>query len=81
MWFGHELSAENGHQLYVPKGFAHGFQTLEDDSCLYYLMSEAYDPDLSAGVRYDDPSLAIEWPIKNPILSERDKNLPTLEQL
>jgi dTDP-4-dehydrorhamnose 3,5-epimerase len=71
-WFGIELSARNGRMLYVPHGFAHGFQTLEDDSEMFYQMSEFYAADLARGVRWNDPAFSIEWPIESPLLSPRD---------
>lgn len=61
-WVGVELSADNGVALYIPGGFAHGYQTLADDTELAYEMSEFYDPGLSRGVRWDDPALGITWP-------------------
>ena len=72
-WFGAELSAANRRALYVPKGFAHGFQTLVDDSEVLYMMSEFHDPGLARGVAWNDPAFAIEWPISNPFISERDR--------
>ncbi len=77
-WTAVELTAENGKLLYVPEGFAHGFQTLEDDTEVFYQMSDFYDPECARGVRWDDPALGIAWPLPDPILSERDKNLPFL---
>jgi len=73
-----ELSAENRRALYVPEGFAHGFQTLADDSEILYQMSESYHPQLARGVRWDDPRLGIKWPLPDPILSERDRSYPLL---
>ena len=72
-WFGVELSAQNRRMLYIPEGFAHGFQTLEDDSEVCYLMSDSYRPECTAGVRWDDPAWRIDWPIADPILSEKDR--------
>ena len=60
------LSADNHKMLYVPEGFAHGFQTLEDDTEVLYQMSEFYSPEHARGVRYDDPAFGIEWPIGDP---------------
>jgi dTDP-4-dehydrorhamnose 3,5-epimerase len=73
---GFELSAENGHGLYVPKGFAHGFQTLMDDTDVLYQMSEFYSPEHERGVRWDDPAFGIRWPITPPILLDRDASYP-----
>ena len=80
-WLSFELSEENHRMLYVPGGFAHGFQCLEDDSRVSYMMSECYVPGLAAGVRWNDPDLAIKWPIADPHLSERDTELPLLADL
>jgi dTDP-4-dehydrorhamnose 3,5-epimerase len=78
-WFGVTLSAENHRMVYVPEGFAHGFQTLEDGTELFYQMSEAYRPEAGRGLRWDDPALAINWPIAEALVSPRDKALPILE--
>ena len=75
-WFAVELSAENYEMLYIPEGFAHGFQTLEDDTVVYYQMSEFYHPECARGVRWDDPAFGIKWPIEPKIISDKDKNLP-----
>jgi len=76
-WTGVELSAENGRALYVPEGFAHGYQTLEDDTETFYLVSEFYAPDAERGVRWDDPAFGIEWPDPDgAILSEKDASWP-----
>jgi dTDP-4-dehydrorhamnose 3,5-epimerase len=77
-WEGFELSAENRRTLYVPGGFAHGFQCLTDHCEVFYQMSEFYFPELARGLRWNDPQVAIEWPLPNPILSARDQNLPLL---
>jgi dTDP-4-dehydrorhamnose 3,5-epimerase len=75
-WFGIELSAENERMLYVPIGFAHGFQTLEPASEVHYQMSHEYVADQARGVRWDDPAFGIEWPDRAPILSDRDRSFP-----
>lgn len=77
-WTAVELSAENRRALFVPTGCAHGFQTLEDNTEVFYQMSEFYHAECDRGVRWDDPALQIKWPIAGPILSERDKNYPPL---
>ena len=81
-WAAFELSSENRRLLYIPKGFAHGFQTLSEDCELLYHISEIYRPGHSAGVRWDDPDLAIEWPdVDKRTMSQRDANLPRLKDL
>jgi dTDP-4-dehydrorhamnose 3,5-epimerase len=78
-WHAAELTAENRRALYIPAGFAHGFQTLEDDTEVLYQMSEFYHPESARGVRWDDHTLAIRWPIKDAIISPRDRAFPTLD--
>lgn len=68
-----ELTADNRDALYVPEGIAHGFQALTDDAEMFYQMSEFYVPALNDGVRWNDPAFQIEWPIEDPILSDKDK--------
>jgi dTDP-4-dehydrorhamnose 3,5-epimerase len=75
-WHAVELSADNHHTLYIPKGVAHGFQTLEDGSEILYQMATPYVPGHSAGVRWNDPTFAIDWPLASPVLSERDATYP-----
>lgn len=70
------LTDENKKMLFVPPGLAHGFQTLEDNCEVLYLMSEFYSPKYSAGVRWDDPFFSIEWPLKPTSISEKDQNWP-----
>jgi dTDP-4-dehydrorhamnose 3,5-epimerase len=77
-WVGVELSAEKRNMLYVPEGFAHGFLTLEDDTEVFYQMSEFYEPDCGRGVRWDDPAFSIEWPSLVRVISERDRTYPDL---
>jgi dTDP-4-dehydrorhamnose 3,5-epimerase len=76
-WIGVELTAENRRMLYVPRGFAHGFQTLEDDTETFYMVSEYYTPGAESGVRWDDPVFGIEWPLGRPTeISEKDQHWP-----
>ena len=75
-WVGVELGAAVGRMLYVPEGFAHGFQTLEDNTAVYYHMFQFYAPQFARGVRWDDPAFGIKWPLENPIISEKDRQLP-----
>lgn len=77
-WCAIELSAAHHNAVFVPSGCAHGFQTLADETELLYLIDTPYDPDAAAGIRWDDPSLAIPWPLDEPILSTRDRDLPWL---
>jgi len=79
-WESIELTEENKKMFLIPKGFAHGFQTLTDNCELLYFMSEFYYSDYSSGVRWDDPFFNIKWPIKNPIISEKDKNWPLIKK-
>jgi dTDP-4-dehydrorhamnose 3,5-epimerase len=78
-WQGFELTAKNRRQLYVPEGFAHGFQTLCDDSEVGYLISVFYSPRAAGGVRYDDPAFAIEWPLPVSVISEKDRSWPDFQ--
>lgn len=78
-WFGKELSAKNRSMMYVPKGFGHGFITLEDNTEALYLVSEFYSPENERGLRYDDPSLNIEWPIAPHVVSEKDRAHPLFD--
>jgi dTDP-4-dehydrorhamnose 3,5-epimerase len=75
-WVAVELSAENGTQLYVPEGFAHGFLTLEDRTEVFYQMSSVYAPDAARGVRWDDPAFRIAWPREVEVINERDRTYP-----
>lgn len=76
--FSTELTADNRRALYVPRGFAHGFQTLADDSEVLYQISEFYHPESSRGLRWDDPALGIRWPLPEPVVSARDRAYPLL---
>ena len=70
------LSAEEGNQLYIPKGMAHGFQTLADETEVFYQISAFYAPEAARGYRWDDPAFAIPWPEPVTVMSEKDRNLP-----
>ena len=78
-WVAEELSEENKKMFLIPKGFAHGFQTLTDNCEILYFMSEFYSPQYESGVRWNDPFFNINWPIERQILSEKDKNWPLLK--
>ncbi len=74
------LSAESRNELYIPKGMAHGFQTLEDGTEVFYQISEFYAPESARGYRWDDPTFAIPWPETVTVLSEKDRTLPLFEE-
>lgn len=78
-WIGVVLSADKRNALYVPKGCAHGFLTLEDDTEIFYQMSDFYDAGSSRGVRWNDPAFGIVWPTKVEMISSRDANYPDFE--
>lgn len=75
-WLGIELNETDYEMIYVPEGFAHGFQALENNAVLLYQMFEKYHSESARGIRWNDPSLNITWPIKNFIISEKDKHWP-----
>jgi dTDP-4-dehydrorhamnose 3,5-epimerase len=74
-----ELSAANGHAVYVPRGCAHGFLTLEDNSDVEYVISTPYAPDAAAGVRFNDSAFAIVWPFVPVVVSDRDRSYPLVD--
>ena len=78
-WQGFELTAANRRQLYVPAGFAHGFQTLSADAEVRYLISAFYEPSAARGFRHDDPAFAISWPLPIKVLSSKDRLWPDFE--
>ena len=75
-WVAVELSAENRRMLYIPEGLAHGFQSLVDDTEVFYQVTEYYAPECSRGVRWNDPAFHIRWPFEPSVISERDRALP-----
>jgi len=75
-WVAVELSEDNKKMFLIPRGFAHGFQTLTDNCEVQYFMSEFYSPEQASGVRWDDPLFNIQWPMAEPFLSEKDQNWP-----
>lgn len=82
-WFGAELSFENGRQLLVPAGFAHGFATLQPETEIVYKCSDVYAPETEGAVRWDDPEIGIDWPLEGiePVLSEKDAAAPMLAEI
>lgn len=80
-WVAEELSAESGMQILVPRGFGHGFCTLEPDTEVAYLVSDFYEPANDAGVAWDDPDLAITWPTSQPEMSDKDRAAPRLAEI
>ena len=79
-WFGAELTAENRRMMYVPQGFAHGLITLEDDTEVLYLVSSFYSQENERGLRFDDPSIGIRWPIAPTEVSAKDRSWPDLDE-
>jgi dTDP-4-dehydrorhamnose 3,5-epimerase len=77
-WFGVELNDDNLLALFVPKGFAHGFQTLQDETVVNYQMSDLYAPDAAGGLRWNDPRLGIQWPLTVSVIAARDAAYPDL---
>lgn len=75
-----ELTEENRCALYIPPGFAHGFQTLADDTEVLYMMTDFYRPELADGVRFDDPAFGIRWPRPVTVIVERDRNFPDFDR-
>jgi len=80
-WIGIHLSDENKRQIFIPEGFAHGFCVVSETALFSYKCSEMYAPECEQGVRWDDPDLAIDWPVKQPILSSKDAVYPRLRDI
>ncbi|WP_022836532.1 dTDP-4-dehydrorhamnose 3,5-epimerase [Salisaeta longa] len=80
-WEGVTLSANNGRQLYVPEGFAHGFVVTSADALFHYKCTNAYHPEAEGIVRWDDPEIDITWPVSDPVLSDRDAAAPRLREI
>ena len=77
-WYGETISADNMKMMYAPKGFAHGFQTLEENCTLLYLHSDSYAPSCEGALRYNDPAIGIKWPLTATHLSSKDENHPLI---
>ena len=80
-WFGVELSADNQIQLFLPKGFAHGYSVLSERAIVQYKVDAPYNPQAESGIRFDDPDLGIDWQVDNPKLSDKDQKLTFLKHL
>ncbi len=80
-WFAAELADDEGRHLYIPPGYAHGFQALSETADVVYKCSEFYHPDDEGGVRWDDPDVGIPWPLSDPVLSQKDSELGTLKNM
>lgn len=78
-WHGVELSEDNGLAVFIPEGFAHGFQSLSDDTQMLYMHTAPWSPELEAGLRHDDPRLAITWPQPVSISSDKDRSYPLID--
>ena len=79
-WISYELSDSNRRALWVPGGFAHGFQTLEENTEVIYLTTNEYAPEFERNISWQDPEIGIKWPVKDPFLSHRDGLAPTLSE-
>lgn len=78
-WYGTELSAENKRMMYVPEGFAHGFQTLTEDSEITYMVSNLYSKENEGGVKFDEPGVGIKWPLPVSLVSDKDMSIPFID--
>ena len=80
-WEGHLLDDQAHHQLFLPVGFGHGFAVLSETADVTYLCSSVYDPVTESGIAWDDPDVAVEWPVERPLLSARDQQAPKLAEV
>ncbi len=80
-WEGYELDDSNHRQMFIPIGFGHGFCVLSEEADVDYQLSSYYDPDAEAGIAWDDPDIGVEWPVAEPLLSDRDKTAPRLAEV
>ena len=79
-WVGVTLTDENKLMLWIPPGFAHGFATLEDDTDVLYAATDEYSPEHDRGIIWNDPEISVKWPIKDPVISDKDARLPSLKE-
>jgi len=77
-WEGYQLDDVDHRQLFIPDGFGHGFCVLSESADILYRVSSYYDPELESGIAWDDPEISVDWPIQDPVLSDRDRNAPRL---
>lgn len=77
-WRGFELNAANGYALYIPEDIAHGFQTLKDETEVFYMISPAFTPNIGAGLRFDDPQIGVSWPLPVSVIADKDRSWPLL---
>jgi dTDP-4-dehydrorhamnose 3,5-epimerase len=80
-WEGYELDDVDHRQLFIPEGFGHGFCVLSDSADVLYRVSSYYDPELESGIAWDDPEIAVDWPVRDPVLSDRDRGAPPLAEV
>jgi dTDP-4-dehydrorhamnose 3,5-epimerase len=80
-WEGYELDDVDHRELFIPEGFGHGFCVLSDSADVLYRVSSYYDPELESGIAWDDPEIAVDWPIRDPVLSDRDRGAPPLAEV
>jgi dTDP-4-dehydrorhamnose 3,5-epimerase len=80
-WEGYELDDVDHRQLFIPDGFGHGFCVLSESADVLYRISSYYDPELESGIAWDDPEIAVDWPIRDPVLSDRDRSAPRLAEV
>ena len=80
-WEGYELDDVDHRQLFIPDGFGHGLCVLSDTADVLYRVSSYYDPTLELGIAWDDPEIAVDWPVREPVLSERDRSAPQLTEV
>jgi dTDP-4-dehydrorhamnose 3,5-epimerase len=80
-WEGYQLDDTDHRQLFIPDGFGHGFCVLSDSADVIYRVSSYYDPELESGIAWDDPEIAVDWPVPDPVLSDRDRGAPRLAEV